>query len=249
MKAVNLIPVEARRGGGSAGGHSGGAVYALLGALAVLVVLAGLWVAAGRQADDRRAELADVRAQADAAEARAQALAPFSRFAAVAQSRLQTVQGIAGSRFDWSHTLREVARVIPADVSLEGLDGSVAGSAGAATAGTASASAGGPTLKVTGCTTRNESVARTMAVLRQIDGVASVQLTQSEKQGDRGGPAGATGVAGAAGGGSTTASCRGEAPKFEMTLSFKPVPVDEDAAAAASSTTTAAAITTAGATP
>ncbi len=240
MKAVNLIPESERRGAGGAAGRSGGAVYVLLGALAVLVVLVGFWVSAGRQADERRTELAQLRAQADAAQAKADGLAPYSRFASVAESRLQTVQQLASSRFDWSHALREVGRVLPEDIALEGMEGAV-GAPAATAAATPAAGSTGPTLKLSGCTpTRQQSVARLMARLRQIDGVERVALESSAKE-DSGGTAGA----GSAKGCTTEGT---GAPKFTVNVTFGAVPVDP-AGLETPGATTPATTPTAGSTP
>lgn len=231
MKAVNLIPAEDRRGGGGAAGRSGGLAYVVLGALACFVVLAGLWVAAGRQADDRRTELAQLRVQADEAQAKADRLAAYSRFATVAESRLQTVQQLASSRFDWSHTLREIGRVIPSDIALESIDGSVTGAAGAPVPAAGTTAPEGPTIKLVGCTPeRQQSVARLMARLRQVDGVERVALESSTKESTAMNGAGAEGasVTGAAKG--CTAKGTG-APHFTVNVSFGAVPVDPATAA------------------
>lgn len=228
MRAINLIPAEERRGAGGVAGRSGGTVYVLLGTLAALVVLAGVWTMSGRQADDRRAELAEVRAQADAAQATADRLASYSRFATVAESRLQTVGQLAGSRFDWSHMLREVGRILPEDISLESMDGSVAAPAPAQAQAAAAPAAGGPTLKIIGCTpNRQQSVARFMARLRQVDGVQEVRLQESVK------PDGEL----------TTVergcqSTKTGAPKFTITVTFGQVPVDPKAIGTVTAQTT-----------
>ncbi|HYF28171.1 MAG TPA: hypothetical protein VD931_20670 [Baekduia sp.] len=232
MRAVNLIPAEERRGGGGSAGRSGGGVYVLLGALAAFVVLAGLWVAAGRQVDDRARQLAEVRTKADAAQATADKLAAYSRFATVAQSRLETVRNVAASRFDWSHTLREVGRVIPEDVALESLDGSVAPPAApAGDPAAAAATPSGPTLKIIGCTpSEQRAVARLMARLRQIDGVKNVALESSAKEEAGAAAGGLT----SAGGGKGCANGKGTgAPKFTVAVTFGSVPVAPQAAAPA----------------
>lgn len=219
MRAVNLIPAEERRGGGSTGGRSGGAVYVVLGALAVAVVLLAMSVLAGRQVDDRRAELAEVTQQADAARAQVASLANYTAFAQVRASREATVRSLIATRFDWSHALREVARVIPADTVLSCLRGSV----------TAAASAGGgcstgdsnglrgqravPALELSGCTRSNKAVARLISRLRQIDGVSRVSLASAAK-------AEGAATAGATGGG----ACKGgdQAPSFSLVVFFEP---------------------------
>jgi Tfp pilus assembly protein PilN len=168
MRAVNLIPAESRRGSG--GGQSGLMVYLLLGALAVVLVGSLGYALANKSVNDRRTELADVRAKADAAQSRAEALQAYVRFADLRAKRVQTVTQLVQGRFDWAHTLREVSRVIPENSWLTSLKGSTTG-------GTS------PTVDITGCTTSQKSVARMMARMRLIDGVQGVALGSSDKSG------------------------------------------------------------------
>lgn len=209
MRAVNLMP-GAGRGPRAAGGGSRGAAYALLGALAALVVLASLWAIANRQAGDRRAQLdrasAGAGASAAAAEARADAgvARPYEDFSRLAKDRIATVSALASTRFDWAHALREISRLLPADVWLTELSGA-SGSDGQAPSPTTHA-APAPTFKLDGCTRSQGKVAQLMARLRAVDGVRDVDLGKSEKPesgGDRGCPAN-----------------RDSDPTFTITMSF-----------------------------
>ena len=58
MKAVNLIPAEERRGGASGSGHSGGAVYVVLGALALVVVMAAAYTLSTHDIKSSKSDLA-----------------------------------------------------------------------------------------------------------------------------------------------------------------------------------------------
>ena len=107
MKAVNLIPVEQRRGATTAG-KSGGATYALVGVLALAVaLLAALTVVKG-QVSDKEAQANALEAQATAVEARAGRLASYQAFNALVKKRTASVQGLASARFDWGRTLEQV---------------------------------------------------------------------------------------------------------------------------------------------
>jgi Tfp pilus assembly protein PilN len=210
VRAVNLVPEDERAGAGGVAGRSGGAVYVVLGALAVLVVLAGAWALTNRQVADRRAQLEQVRAETATARARAGQLAAYARFATLSRERSATVRRLVAGRFDWASTLREVARVVPADVTLGTLSGSTGRSAGApgpapAPAPAAPAGAGSPSLELVGCTRSQAEVALLLARLRAIDGARRVTLVSSEK-GDGGGADGACG------------SVRG--PRFTITVAF-----------------------------
>ncbi len=214
MRAINLIPAEERRGAGGAAGRSGGAAYVLLGLLALLVIVTAVSAMQRRGLDDKRSELARVETEAAASEGRAGQLASYTRFAALRTQRVTTVTGLAASRFDWSHSLREVARVIPANVWLTSLQGTVtpgvtlkSGAAGASSLRGAIAS---PAIEIVGCTTDHDSVARMVTRMRLIDGVSRVSL-QSSVKGE-----------GAAGGGSGGDCRQGRArfPQFALVIFF-----------------------------
>ena len=192
MRAVNLIPRDARVSRGAVA-TSGSGVYVLLAGLAALVLCAAVWAIADKQVGDRQAKLARVTAQAAAAEQRAAASAPFVAFEQLARDRVQTVTRISTTRFDWAHAMREVSRVVPADVWLTSLTGA-SGAAGDTPTPTSSA-APEPTITVVGCTHSQSKVARLMARLRTIDGVRRIALKSSEKpeaKGDDDCPANAT---------------------------------------------------------
>jgi Tfp pilus assembly protein PilN len=215
MRAVNLIPVEDRRGGGGAG--SGLGSYIVLGVLAVVVAMSASYTLANRSLSDRRAELASVQAQVQAAEAKAQRLSSYTSFAALRQKRTATVSSLASSRFDWSHALHEVARTIPSNAWVTSLRGTVA--PGVAVEGGSDdplrATIPSPAIELVGCTVSQKDVSSVISSLRRINGVQRVTLSSSEKL------TGAT--TDAASGGGSDADCRhGNAhyPLFSMTLFF-----------------------------
>lgn len=210
MRAVNLIPSEQQRGAGGAAGRSGGGAYVLLGALALLVVLAATYVVSNKSVTDKRTQLADVTQQADAAEAQAQKLTSYTKFAAIRQKRVDTVTQLAGSRFDWAHALREVARVLPQNAWLTELTGTTSS---AVSIGSGSSTLRGalnvPALVISGCTTSQQAVAKLITRLRLIDGVQRVTLEDASK-GDQ--SATTTGGGDSAGG----SDCRGGHAKFPI---------------------------------
>lgn len=179
MKAIDLMPRDARVAGGKGSSGSGAGVYVLLAGLVALVALATLWASAHKQVGDRSAQLARVTAQANAAEKRAAAAAPYVEFATLAENRVDTVTRLSATRFDWAHALREVSRVVPADVWLMNLSGSSGNGSEAPSPTTSAAPA--PTINMVGCTRSQAKVARLMARLRTIDGVRGVTLKSSEK--------------------------------------------------------------------
>lgn len=242
MKAVNLIPRDSRRGSG-AGNRSGGGAYLVLGVLAGLVLLLSVYAIEGSRIGDRRAEAAQVRAQADARNAQAKELASYTAFASLRTRRVQTVTDIAESRFDWSRSLRDLARAIPPNTWLTSLTGTV--SPGVSVNGGATGSLRGavqaPAIDLSGCTTSQTAVARMMARMRLIDGVERVSLSSSAK-----------GEGGGGGGGGDTCASNPRYPTFQMTVFFEPLPEASPAAQAtapqqAAATTDTTATTPAGA--
>src|SRR5579862_149610 len=114
MRAVNLIPAEERSGSGPGAGRSGGAVYAVLGLLGGLAVMALLYGRADHQISSRRAEVSTLTARAQREQARAGALTPYTSFVQMREQREQAVSTLVDSRFDWAQTFHELGRVLPA---------------------------------------------------------------------------------------------------------------------------------------
>ena len=185
MRAVNLIPADLRRAGGSPGA-TGPAVYVLLGVLAALVVLVAVWTLAGRSVANGQSDLDRVRAEAAAAEVRAGQLKPYTQFKELRTKRLETVNSLSRSRFNWPFVLREVSRVLPKQVWLTDIVGTVApgvqleDSGGIQTTQLRNQLAS-PALEIAGCSTDQEQVARWLARLRSVQGVSRVTLGTTEK--------------------------------------------------------------------
>jgi Tfp pilus assembly protein PilN len=215
MKAVNLMPAGERRSSSAPG------VYALLGALAVVLVLISAYALLSKSVSDKRAQVSSVKRQADAAEAVARELSPYTEFAALRRERAQAIAKLAGERLDWAHTLREIARTIPANSQLTSLHGGAANGAQGATpsAGpgdSSTAAAPQPTVELGGCAAGGQDgVARFMVDLRRIDGVERVQLKSSAKSGGTGGGASSPSAGASAG---SSAGCGDDAAQFQMTL-------------------------------
>ena len=125
MRPVNLIPKDERRGDRAAM-RTGVASYVLLGALAMGVLAVAVLALTSKQISDHKAEIA--------AAAAAGAGRPWPRLRASSRSRLPerlrrlargTITSLAQSRFDWQRVLNEFARVIPSNVWLIKLAGTV----------------------------------------------------------------------------------------------------------------------------
>lgn len=187
MRAVNLIPADERRRGGS-GRLSGlspvtaGLLGVLLAGLVVVVALVML----GNAVTDRKAELDRVKAQTAATQRQADALEPYARVAAMRASSVAVVSGLADSRYDWPRLLDQVSRRVPADVKLTTMKGDVSALAtppqptdGSSAVAAAAAPADPAEIHLTGCTVTLGSLARLMDRVRQIDGVGDVTLGTS----------------------------------------------------------------------
>jgi Tfp pilus assembly protein PilN len=242
VRAVNLIPSDARRSG-TAGRLPSAPSYALLGLLAVAVAFMTLYVLAGNTVSDRKAKLASINAELARDQARIATLTRYQQFEQLAKARTETVREIASSRFDWYSALSDLSKVVPADTSLQTLAASVApgegGSAGPAGASSSSlrSDIAAPALELSGCTKTQDDVARLMSRLRLIDGVTRVTLGDSQKQGSaQGGAAVSSAGAGSAAG---STGCGAGAPTFDLVVFFTPLP--GATAAAAGSTGTAGA--------
>jgi Tfp pilus assembly protein PilN len=235
MRAVNLIPSDERRGASVGAGRSGGAAYIVLGMLALLAIFAGLYGLARHQVSDRKSKLASINAQTQQAEASASQLTPYTSFMSLREQRMQAVEQVVDSRFDWAHAFHELGRVLPRDASINSLDGAVGGEGStaatpAASAATAAASSTAattaapssatppgsvPTMTLSGCAKTQSDVALTLQRLRLMDGVSAVSLQSSSKA--------ATASTGA-GAPSSEGHCTAGSPDFSVKITFDPLP-------------------------
>lgn len=190
MRAVNLVPAEQRRASTGAG-RSGGAAWVVLGALALALILMTTVTLTRAETQERRSELAQVRAETAAAQRAVADLQAYTTFASLREKRVETVRTLATSRFDWAHALREVSRTLPERAWLTGLRATVSPnvSVEGGSPDPMRPAVSTPAIEVQGCTTDQRAVARLVADLRRIDGVQRVSLSSSEKEGSTGAPA------------------------------------------------------------
>ena len=233
MRAVNLIPEEDRRGGGPA--RAGLLSYFLLGALVAVLAGVTLLVLTGNQISEREAEVAQLKEESAATAARADSLRAFADFSAIQQERTATVTALAQSRFDWERVLRELALVLPDNVWLTELEGSVSPDVELEDTVdiTTRPSIAGPALELIGCTVSQEAVGAFAATLGEIDGVTRVSVAQSERpeQSTQGSSSGSSS------GSQTAEDCRTRdfITRFEIVAAFDavPAPVGSDPSAPA----------------
>lgn len=233
MRAVNLIPADERRGGAGGSGRSGGAVYVLLGVLAVAVLAVSAYVLTGNSVNDKTAELASASAKADSAEQQAAALKPYAEFAKLEQQRVATVKSLASSRFDWDRTLRQLSKVMPDNVWLSSFLATVKptvtvdGGGASGDTGNIRQASQNPAIEMVGCTTSQDEVARLMTRLRLMGGVDHVVLSSSEKATTNTAAASAPASGSDSAGGAGNGDCRhgsNRFPQFSIVVLFKAPP-------------------------
>ena len=223
MRAVNLLPTDLRgaskataeRGAGPEATGGAGA-FVVLGVLAACVAGVAGYVLTDNTIKQRKADLAEVTARQQALQSQAAQLKPFADFDTTAKARVQTVRDIAGSRFDWEQALRDLARAVPADVTLKSLAGDISTDAGSSSSPLRSAISA-PALTIQGCAPGQTQVARLMARLRDIDGVTRVSLSKSAAE-----TITANNVSGSSTEKRNAAPCgTGKRPGFEMVMFFE----------------------------
>jgi Tfp pilus assembly protein PilN len=202
LRPVNLIPADQRRGGRrlTTGRPGGGAVaaFAFLGVLGVAVVAVLTLVLTTNRINDRKSTVASLEKDAAGARAAADALRPYGNFAQLQRTRVETVNSLVNSAFNWERVLRQLSRTIPSDVWLISLTATVDPSTKIASGGGGAldlrSGAQSPAVELSGCTYSHKDVARMMTRMRNIDGVSEVALGGSErpsgKQEDQGGAGG-----------------------------------------------------------
>lgn len=224
MKAVNLIPAESRKGGGAVTSVQA-ASYGLVGVLAVALALITLYVMASNKVAARQAQLSALSSEVQQTRSEATGLQGYTAFDQLARTRVQTVEGIAATRFDWHAALADLSRVVPASTSLASLTATVApgASAGGSAAGVGSGLRGdisAPAFELAGCSASQDDVARLMSRLRLIAGVTRVTLGDSQKSAAAAASAPASGSGGSAG---SSQGCGANRPSFDLVVFFQPV--------------------------
>jgi Tfp pilus assembly protein PilN len=212
MRPVNLIPPEDRRGD-RAPLRSGPLSYVVVGALAVVLAVVTLMVMTSNDIAERDAQVDQLEADLETTTAEAERLAAFTKFATLRTQREATLASLAQSRFDWERVMRELALVIPSDITLTNLNGSAVANAEGSTSG---AEIGAPNLAMSGCAASHTAVADFVAAIEDIDGVTRVGLGRSENS---------------TGEGTGGESC-GSAHLFELSVAFDGATVSPEAAAA-----------------
>ena len=237
MRAVNLIPADAKRASRGSSGTKALPTYLLLGALAIAVGLVTMYVLASNDVSQRQAKATTLQAEVAQVQAQSNGLSHYAQFSQMTQGRISSVRQLATTRFDWHATLAQISQVVPKNTSLATLNGAAvtAGPTTGTAAPTSTAAPAGTTIELTGCTKSQPDVAKLMSRLRLIDGVAGVALNSSTKQ-----ESGASSPSPAAGSspGSSGQGCGNNTPSFDLKLAFATQPATPAAGGATTSTAT-----------
>jgi Tfp pilus assembly protein PilN len=206
MNAVNLIPLERRRG--ETPSLPGVPFIGLVAALVLALAGTYVYVGARNAVSTRQGELARVEAGTAEWTAAAGRYAPAIATLKQRTKRFGQLGTLLGQRAEWSVLLGQVAGVMPAHAELTSMSAAANAAASSAASGTTSTT---PGITISGCATTQAVVADTMIALRRLSGVSTVSLSNSTL---KGGSAG-SGSSGAA----TPGSCKA-AVVFSLTLQF-----------------------------
>lgn len=178
MRAFNLLPRDEVRAVKEGASSPLPQVLVALAGVLVFAALAALYLMAGTDVTAKKSQVEDLRAELSAYQATAQKPSLDDKSAALAAEQVGRTNALAtalGKRLAWDRLLREIALVIPDEVSVSQIQGS---SPAAAT----TASADGLTvtnLTIIGTTADQASVAEFMARLSVIRQLVAVRLKEA----------------------------------------------------------------------
>lgn len=186
MRAFNLMPKEDPSEKTTVSPVMTKVAVALLGVLVVAGLGFAYMTSSAKvadnqaQADDTRAELAQLTAQIGP-----EAADPSASLAGESQARTAALADALGARVAWDRILREFSLVLPDTVVLATL-GASSGTAGSADPATAAAT-GDPTFTIEGTSVSQESVALLLSRLSVIPEFTDVRLESSNRNEQGGG--------------------------------------------------------------
>jgi Tfp pilus assembly protein PilN len=164
-----------------ASGKAGNGSYVVIGVLSVLVLALAGYVLTSNKITSHKSEIAQAKAETQAAQAKAAGLEKYGQFSQIAAQRVQSVGTLAINRIDYERLLRETSHVLPAGVWINSLDAEAVGAASSTGSAASTTASAGPTVHLIGCAPSQDSVATTLVRLRAIHGSDEVQLNDSGK--------------------------------------------------------------------
>src|SRR5450756_910683 len=121
MKRIDLLPPEQR----VKASRERGLLWAILILVAIVVALGLVYVWQNGQVTDKQVELDGLTAESSAVQQQALALRPYAEIQTTRTAMTQAAKGIYDSRVPWSTILQEISLVIPENVRLQSLSGTV----------------------------------------------------------------------------------------------------------------------------
>lgn len=173
MRAVNLLPLDARAGRRRPPAAS--LAIAGAGVLAASLLAVG-YVSANGTVDSREQELAGLEQELAATRRATKPKPAETGVSAERDQRFTALSGAMAERLAWDRVLREVSLVLPEDVWLSNL---AAGGGSAAAGAAAAPEAGGQTVTFNGFTYSQEGVARLLTRLGLVPDLGEVKLQSS----------------------------------------------------------------------
>jgi Tfp pilus assembly protein PilN len=174
MRAVNLLPPEARAGRRRP--PAAAVAVAGAGVLAASLLAVG-FVSANGKVDSREKELASLEQELEATRRAAKPKPAETGVSAERDQRFTALNSALGERLAWDRVLREVSLVLPEDVWLSSL--AAGGSSAEGASGETSDAQAGQTVTFNGFTYSQESVARLMTRLDLVPDFGEVTLQNS----------------------------------------------------------------------
>lgn len=176
MKRIDLLPPEQR----VKASRERGLLWAILILVAIVVALGLVYVWQNGQVTDKQVELDGLTTEMAAVQQQALALRPYAEIQTTRTAMTQAAKGIYDSRVPWSTILQEVSLVVPENVRLQSLSGTVPATMlpGPAVA-PAPAAAATTDLTFTGTSYAHKDVAEFMTRLGLIPQLSNVQLASS----------------------------------------------------------------------
>jgi Tfp pilus assembly protein PilN len=202
MKRIDLLPPEQR----VKASRERGLLWAILILVAIVVALGLVYMWQNNQVAAKQAELDGLAAETAAVQQQAVLLAPYAEIQTMRTAMTQAAKGIYGSRVPWSTILQEISLVIPENVRLQSLSGTVPATMLPGSAVPAAPGATTTDLTFAGTTYTHKDVAEFMTRLGLIPQLSNIQLASSAG-------AAATDASGAAGTPTVT---------FTVTASLRP---------------------------
>jgi Tfp pilus assembly protein PilN len=178
MRAFNLLPKEEVREQQERGNPLPYILVALAGVL-VFAALAAFYLMAGTDVTKKKSEADDLRAELAVYQQNAQQDTLDNKESELATERVTRTASLAaalGSRLAWDRLLREIALVVPDEVSLSQIQGNAPLAASTTTAADGSAV---NDLTIVDSTANEASVAEFMARLSVISQLESVRLKEA----------------------------------------------------------------------